>query len=248
MQLRHNASFVAITGTKGVGKSTFFFRYILGHKAKYKFLFDHQGEAPYVLGEPATVESMEDMVTRIKAGETEFNYNPHNDYPGELPTAFDDFCDFVFEFASNINEHILFATDELQNLDRTSILSPPFGRIVETGRRRGIDAVAICQSLNTLHNRVRNQFTEVVAFKSVGSRALEYLEAIDFDTDEILRLQKFHYVSQDLFSGEFQRGKVFPLTGSTFSAQAENETQSQVESGQSISDQPEPNEIAGEKK
>jgi hypothetical protein len=81
--------------------------------------------------------------------------------------------------------------------------------VLETGRRYGLDAAMISQQPNLIHNRARNQLTEVVTFAQTDANALQYLEQAGFDAETVRKLPLGAWLARNLNSGAQDRGAVF---------------------------------------
>lgn len=129
-------------------------------------------------------------------------------FPGDMQTGLEFYADYVFQRSQHSRGKSLFCVDEMQKLLSTDTLSPELATIIETGRRYRIDTCFITQQINLLHNRVRNQVTEVVTFRQNDSRALEWLQSFGFDPDAIRNLDSGEFISlRD--DGETREGNIF---------------------------------------
>lgn len=85
--------------------------------------------------------------------------------------------------------------------------------LLETDRRYGIDAVMVSQQCHCLHNRIRNQLTEVVTFQHVEDRALKFLLEVGFDEAAVRGLTPGQFIARNLRAPRIQ----CQLCGNTFS-------------------------------
>lgn len=206
MQLSHNPTKLLISGRSGCGKSTYFTKYVDNSLYEYKFIFDHEGEYSYRKGLiPITTENeflqWDDRQVTV--------YDPSNMFEGDLYAGFNFFLDWVFNICNNLKGKKLFACDELQKLIATGSLDSELTTLIETGRRRGIDWVAVTQQPNLIHNRLRNQITELVSFQQVDSRALKWFDEIGYNTEELKVLKRGEYILLDLEKDfSFTHGKI----------------------------------------
>lgn len=206
MQLEHRASKVFITGVSGCGKSTFWTNYVKGADARIRFVFDHEGELQARLKFRAALR-MEELGAAVQTGWCVFD--PSLMFPGRTQEAFAFFCDFAFQLSSRLPGKKLFACDELQKLVGTNRITPEFASVLETGRRWGLDAVMIAQQPNLVHNRVRNQMTEVVAFQQRDESAYGILvKDWGFQEAELKGLRPGQFICRSSAGGE-SRGRVF---------------------------------------
>jgi hypothetical protein len=175
-----------ITGKSGTGKSEYFIRYIEAVAGRYRhvFIFDFEAEFAARAGWPnvRTIEQLNNPGHIVA-------YDPCEMYPGDRPTAFEFFCDYVFSIAEHYDGQdgsILFCSDELQKIGMgTDVIPQDLTVLVETGRRYKVDTVFIAQQCNLIHNRLRNQVTEVVTFRHNEDRAIRWLVEYGFDEQAI---------------------------------------------------------------
>lgn len=204
MDLRHRPSKILITGKSGSGKSTYFTRYVANAPHRFKFIFDHEGELAYRLKlSPAISDG--DLLDDLPGGWVLFD--PVELFPGDTPGGFNFFCEWVFNVATALPGEKLFCCDELQKLIGTNTCPWEFALLYETGRRYGVDVVIISQQPNLIHNRVRNPLTEVVTFAQMDPNAMEFLEAYQFNPDEVRALQPGEFLCRR--TDQQVRGRVF---------------------------------------
>ena len=87
--------------------------------------------------------------------------------------------------------------------------------VIETGRKYGLDFLAISQQYNLLHNRVRNQATEMVVFRQTDKLILKALEEKGFNPEEIELLKDGQYIDRSLITGEIKKLTI-PLARQSF--------------------------------
>ena len=206
MDLTHKPTKILVTGASGTGKTTFWTRYLLGTPARVKFVFDHQGEMAVRLGVPAALD-LPQLAQMTAQGWAIFD--PAHLFPGRTPEGFNFFCDFAFNVAQRTPGRKVFACDELQALTDTNSLSEELSMVLETGRRYSLDAAMISQAPNLIHNRVRNQLTEVVTFRQVDARAVQWLTEADFSEVAVRGLRPGWFIAKNLTTGGMSSGKVF---------------------------------------
>jgi chromosomal replication initiation ATPase DnaA len=66
--------------------------------------------------------------------------------------------------------------DEIQLFVDANRWPPELAKVIQTGRRYELDLLLCSQQVNELHNRLRQQLTEVVTFRQQDPRALEWLQ------------------------------------------------------------------------
>lgn len=113
----------------------------------------------------------------------------------------------------------MFCVDEMQKLTDTDAVSHELSCVIETGRRWQIDTTFVTQQINLIHNRVRNQQTEVVTFRQNDPRAIDWLVNFGFNEDQIRSLNPGEYICRtdqglektgNIFSGRRAKELVRP--------------------------------------
>lgn len=227
MNLNHRSTKILVTGQSGSGKSTYFVRFIsnaaLGIYDKI-FIFDHVGEISPRMGIPS-VGSEEELIQSFERDKI-IIFDPSVLFPGETDIAWDFFCEWCFERSSNnMGYSKLLAVDELQMFANTQRLSWEQCLVVETGRKFELDFLAISQQMNLIHNRLRNQLTEIVSFRQTDALVLDALEERGFDPNVLRSLAIGEYYIINFSSGAQVRGKLFnkPLDSQTKTPENESE-------------------------
>lgn len=213
--LNHPAWRVMLVGRSGNGKSTYWNRVILNAPHRRKFVFDHEGEFCQRNGfAPAT--SPTELDASLGTGWTVFDPSPM--FAGRLAAAFAFFCDWVFEVSGYVPGTKLFACDEIQKFTQPDKDPVQFLKVIETGRRRAIDALFISQASNRIHNSIRNQVTEIVTFRQSDEQAVKFLRDQGFDEDAVRGLHKGDFILRN--DHVEQTGNVFrfPVPGTRGSA------------------------------
>ncbi len=171
MQRSHRRFELGIFGGSGSGKTTYAAKFIANVPSRCVFLFDPEGEFSQVLDlQPCRTDFEIDEGMRIGW----VCFDPHTKYPGDLETALSFFCDLAFRASGMIPGRKFFVVDELGQYVTGSVLPHPLKKIVQTGRRYGLDCVFIGQQPNHIHNAVRTQLSEVVCFQLTDERALDF--------------------------------------------------------------------------
>jgi hypothetical protein len=195
MQINHTPSKILISGRSGCGKTTFFTSFIEKSQYNYKFIFDHEGE--FSLRTKITCISTEQEFQEWQPREYTV-FDPSIMFAGDLYGAFNFYNDWVFNISGALQGKKLFACDELQKLVATQKIEQELAQLIETGRRRGIDWVAVTQQPNLIHNRLRNQITEMVSFQQIDPRALKWFEEMGFNALDLRNLARGEYISLDI--------------------------------------------------
>lgn len=209
MNLKHRSKKLLITGKSGSGKSTYFTEYVLSvFNQPYSRIccYDHQGEFAARTG-IAPCFTPEQMAEAWQTGWVIFD--PSVLFPGQVIEAWNFFCEWTFERALHSPAELkLLAVDELQIFSSTSDLSWEQSLVVETGRKYGLDFCGICQQMNLIHNRMRNQLTEIVTFAQTDPYILKDLEIRGFNPGIVQTLQPGDYIDRNLQTGSETSGNI----------------------------------------
>lgn len=208
MDYLHKPNRLLITGRSGTGKTEYFIRYVRAVSPRYKrvCVFDHECEFCARTGvEPC--RTADDLGKNLPV--ECFDYAAL--YPGDKTTALEFHADWVFsrnEAAEDNPPQTLWCCDEMQKILGTDLIPPDVACVIETGRRYRIDTVLVTQQPNLLHNRFRNQATEVVTFRQNDSRAIQWLEEWGFSEEQIRGLDPGEYLCLT-DQGQFRTGNIF---------------------------------------
>jgi hypothetical protein len=209
LNLAHNSSKILVTGQSGQGKSTYFARFLAnGYRSVYDkiFVYDHVGEIANRLNIPPAYTE-EDLARAWEEGFVCFD--PAQLFPGETDTGWNFFCEWTFERCQrNMGYAKLIAVDELQMFSSTAALSWEQCCVVETGRKYELDFLAISQQMNLIHNRLRNQLTEIVSFRQEDVLILDALEDRGFDPNALRALGKGQYLIRNFQNGACATGQL----------------------------------------
>lgn len=219
MEYLHRPRRLLVTGRSGTGKTEYFIRWIEAILGDYVriHIYDHEGEFAGRTGNPP-VSTAEQLA---KPGHIQcFDYSVL--YPGELQAGLEFYADYVFVCAQQFRGQSLFCCDEMQKLMSTDDLSHDLACVIETGRRYEVDTVFVSQQINLLHNRVRNQVTEVVTFRQNDERAIGWLEDFGFDQAAIRGLANGEFICRT------DQGEI--RTGNIFAGQAEKKEEKEIDS------------------
>jgi hypothetical protein len=213
MLVHHDPTKILIVGKSGVGKTTYLIRYVENAPQTRVFIFDHKREFEFRCGiVPAT--SIDECAEKVKRGEKYISYFYATDYPGDSESAFQFYCEWVYDVCRAIiesggTERSLFVGDEVNRFTGTSDIGWEFGQLIEDGRLWGIDFIGTSHGANQIHNKLRLQLSEVVAMRTKDKRPLEFLEECGFDPEEVRALPKGAYIVMDDSDDSFTRGKLF---------------------------------------
>jgi hypothetical protein len=215
MNLHHKSNKILITGQSGSGKSTYFAFYALNAwKEIYDqiLVFDHQGELAYRLGVPAVTDP--EQLDEVLAEKNLVIFDPSDEFPGDTLGAWAFFCEWGFSVAQR--EPALskcLCADELQIYVNTHNLDHSFSCVIETGRKYGLAFCGVAQQANLLHNRLRNQLTEIVSFRHSDALILDALEEHGFDPEELRRMVDGEYICRSLQGDREDRGNILTCPG-----------------------------------
>lgn len=207
----HKADRRLYTGVSGTGKTTLWMDQVRDHEARFKFIYDHQGEYAERSNKRKICASVDLLIEAIEDRQEVIVFDPIQDFPGQAGKGFACLCDLVFQMSKegDLNGTKLIACDELQLVTDRRIEPIEFLTLCETGRRYQIDALFTSQAPNRLHNAIRDQVTEVFAFRLTDSNALDWLKDQGFDPDQVRAQADYKYQWKNLRTGKnnFGAGK-----------------------------------------
>lgn len=207
MNLSHRPSKVLVTGASGSGKSTFATKYLVNTKAKLKLIFDHELE--FALRSKLPVAQTErDLADQVKTGIVIFD--PAKMFPGKADDALAFFMEWSLDLSDKVIGRKVLFVDEIQLFVDANRWPPELAKVIQTGRRYELDLLICSQQVNELHNRLRQQLTEVITFRQQDPRALEWLEqAGPLDPVAVSALQPGEFLAWQRLSGRVTPGRVF---------------------------------------
>ena len=209
MNLAHNSNKILVTGQSGQGKSTYFARFLSNaYRTIYQkiFVYDHIGEISSRLN-IAPCYNEEQLAQAWEGGFVCFD--PAELFPGETDCGWNFFCEWTFERCrNNMGYAKLLAVDELQMFSSTAQLSWEQCCVVETGRKYELDFLAISQQMNLIHNRLRNQLTEIVTFRQEDKLIIDALEERGFDESALRSLQKGQFLIRNFQNGTYLKSSI----------------------------------------
>ena len=209
MQINHKPTKILILGRSGSGKTTYLLRYVDSAPQQYIFIFDHKleflermGIQPYyTVGECAEA---------LKRKETTISYCYAEEFEGEVETAFEFYCEWVYEVSKVIPGTKLIVIDEVNRFTQTWETGySAFKTLIQDGRLQGLDLISTSHGANEISTKLRNQLTEIVALHSVDRRSVKFLEENNFDPDEVMSLEVGQFVALETDTGTFHRGHLF---------------------------------------
>lgn len=211
MQIHHKPTKILIVGKSGSGKSTYQLRYVQHSAFQRYFIFDHKLEFAERLGiKPSS--SIDEMAERLGKGERYLSYHYAEEFPGSSEDGFQFFCEWAYEIAKELRDDggtSLFVCDEVNRFTTTSDMGWAFRQLIEDGRLQGLDFIGTSHAANQISNRLRLQLSEIVALRTLDPRPLAFLEECGFDPEEVSALPTGAFITKDLDTDEFTRGKLF---------------------------------------
>jgi hypothetical protein len=208
--IAHKPTKVLITGASGTGKTTFALSYLLGSiRHRSIIVYDWQSEIAGRLNLPAVPLDAGAVFDAL----SEFRIVCIDPQHTETRAAegLREVCLLARTWAKEQDTPTLLAVDELHRLQNTGATGLPdeYIDVLEFGRRDRLDLVIVSQAPNLLHNRVKNQLTELVAFRLVDKRAAEWLTPFGLDYETQLTLERGQFRYCNIETGENRMGRVF---------------------------------------
>lgn len=228
MQVHHKPVKILIGGKSGSGKTTYLIRYVRNSDYTRYFVFDHKNEFENRMG-LSTAYSLEEVSEALKRGDRYISYHHSSEFPGDVETAFQVFCEWSYEVCKAMEGqkdgaagNSLFVCDEVNRFTTTSDLGFGFKQLIEDGRLQGLDLVATSHAQNQISNRLRLQLSEIVALRTQDQRPLQFLEEEGFDVDKVRGLATGEYIVKDMNREIFTHGKLFSCNDGSNELEPEN--------------------------
>lgn len=207
--ISHKGLKALFVGASGTGKTNAFLKFVYGSDYDHYFIFDHQGEILDRLVSKGLeiepffdFESISEYYQDDEANEEGVSnvilFDPYLNFAGEYEECFENFCTLVFEACDILQGTKLIVCDELQILTGNLHITKPLQRILQTGRRKQLDCAFCSQAPNELHNKIRNQITHLIAFRTMDKNALQWIRDIQLpDFQRLMNLQDGHAIVYD---------------------------------------------------
>jgi hypothetical protein len=204
MNFDHPPCAVLITGKKGSGKTTYWLARLVGHRARYKFVFDPTREVSRKLGWPVSIDEPRLVNSLVSHGKVCFDSSPL--FPGNRRAGFAFFTRWVFNVSKVMPGVKLLAVDELQSCQSIGPNGMPqgFKEIMDEGRREEIDCLFAAQRVNEVNDDVRGHLTELVTFKHDDPLPLRWLAERGFDPEAVRGLPVPGYFIQRTDDGKIK--------------------------------------------
>jgi hypothetical protein len=196
LDLKHKAVHILVTGRSGTGKTTFVEQEIRNTKHDKVFIFDPESEFGFRFGDSAdVVTSVADMADNddpaLPKHQRIVIYDASAD--PDWQESFCLFCCFCYNFALEFPGRILMVIDELQEYVDDSHYPGEFADCIRRGRRYQLDMIYISSQPNLLHNSIRAQTTDSVAFAQSDGVAIKFNKELGFDAEAISLLPDLHF-------------------------------------------------------
>ena len=187
------------------GKSTLASRLIYTHPAETVLIYDWQGgEFARRLG-ATLATSREQLATDIQEGKRIICYDAETGEADVKGEGFDWFCGMAFELAGNLPGRKLFVCDEMQDLIDPYNITENLDNLLTRSGRRMMDTCFIGSAANALHNRARNQVSELYHFRVIDESALAYSKSLGMEPESIRNLPDCQFIYRDNRTGETKK-------------------------------------------
>jgi molybdopterin-guanine dinucleotide biosynthesis protein len=196
----HPPKKVLITGGSGSGKTTLAEKLMRAEKARWKFVYDHDGQYSSRFGVEAVSRSG-DLDEAVARGGF-VCYDPVEDFEDDFPKGLQFFCAYILAQSKQLRGRKLFYCDEIDLLTTTTTYPRELVALMQTGRRYEIDCVLIAGQPNKLHNCVRTQLTEVYTFIHTDEPAMKFLSDNGIEEETIRSLGSHGWAYRHLRTGE----------------------------------------------
>jgi hypothetical protein len=205
-RIGHRRFQLGVFGGSGSGKTEYACRFLACAPASCVFIFDPDGEFSDRMNIHPARTTFE-LDAAIRSGWCAFD--PHTMFSGELESGLEYFCKLALAAGARLPGRKLFVVDELQWYVTGHTIPKPLKILVQSGRRvAGLDCVWIGQQPNELHNTIRSQLSEVVAFQITDPTALEWLKKWGFDIEAIRALPSHYFICRNNRGGQVGPAKI----------------------------------------
>ena len=179
MNWSHKPLKCILTGKSGNGKTTLFIDMVKAAMQGFEhvIIFDHEGEFSQRLN-VKPVKNLPEAKARLKAGGLVL-FDSVGLLGGDKIRGFDWICNWIYAIATaasraGINHKYLICCDEIQLFMTPNHIPPILKLIVETGRRYGIDLLAIGNQLNRINNTFRQNLTHAISFQILDKNSKKF--------------------------------------------------------------------------
>lgn len=195
------------TGRTRSGKTSFIIRYLLNAVCACRFVFDFDGQVSYRLGirSAKTASELEDALD-----DRWVVFDPRRMFPDDLQSAFEFFCDWVFNASCRGPGRKMFVVDEVWKYCTPNSIPKELARISQTGRVEDIELILATQLPHRINASLTQGITEVVSFALEGHLGLNFLrDEFMMPAEDIRTLEAGHFVARNTLSGAVLRGKLW---------------------------------------
>lgn len=201
---------ILVVGPSQSGKSSWAEVCLRGWPGRV-WAFDHKGEFAARCKLPV-VSHLSDLEQGL-LGRCAFN--PHVDFEGQTGRAFNLFSAVAWEASKRLEGEKLFVVDELQAFIGPSRYELPqaLANLLESGRGYRASVLCIAQGGNLVNARLRQQFTECVAFRQSEVRAVSMLETLGFQRERLSVLSRLQFIHRNIETGGEVLGQLGFLRG-----------------------------------
>lgn len=205
LMLSHEPTKILAVGMSGCGKTRWANDFILRSRYSVYFIFDHDRQFS-TRNKLTPAMNAAQILPQVKRGFVVFD---PSEMFSDTKEAFEWFSRYAYTMSEHLSGTKLIFCDELQDIIGTSTVPPFVRRVLVSGRNRGLDFLACSLQYNMVHNSIRGQATQTVAFKTEERLALVALTERGFRAEEIAALKPGQFVLRNSRTGSEVRGKVF---------------------------------------
>lgn len=217
-----------VTGPSGSGKSTYVERFLRRSLYRKAFIFDHNSEFETRLKKLCCVcDSAAALSAAARSHYRFIAFNPYGMFGGDIDAACEWFCHYVLAASMALKGKKLIVIDEAQRFVTPHELPTSLRDVLELGRKYDLHAVLCAHGANTLGPVLRNQITEVVAFRTKDDNAINFLKSAGLDKDAVRNLDApGGYMVQCLRTGRHATGHLFKQIAPAEASPADSPTPS----------------------
>lgn len=209
MNLSHVAVHELVNGMSGKGKSTLIREKVAAHPARWKFVFDtpHKQEFHRLLKWPLCYDKP--TLERATFAGRPSAFVPHILYPGDRPSAFDLWIEWVYQVGQTLPGGKLVIIEEIEKTTphQNSPLAPAFAELLDEGRAMMFDVLMVAQRVSTVNFQIRSTLTDIFTFQQTDPDQLDWLEREQFSRASVSALKRGEYIHRDRETGETLRLK-----------------------------------------
>lgn len=205
LNFSHEPTKIVAVGMSGCGKTRWANEFILRSRYDCYFVFDHDRQFS-TRNQLKPAMSAAQILPQLKRGFVVFD---PSEMFSDTKAALEWFARYAYLMSERLHGTKLFFCDELQDNVGTQTVSEFVRRVLVSGRNRGLDFLACSLQYNMIHNAIRGQATQTIAFKTEEATALKALTERGFKAEEITALRPGEFIQRNARDGSEVRGKVF---------------------------------------